>query len=63
MSLEGACPCGMRGKISNRTTGSTRLQAWDVTDQNGTTHRCNWWYSSTARRYRGTCCETGRRTR
>jgi len=62
-SSGGRCPCGMIGIVSDRTHGRTTAQSWTVTSRTSpVAHRSNWWWSPTARRFRGVCCETGRRS-
>ncbi len=58
-----SCACGVQGTWSNRTEGSTRWQSWDVTTENGETHRTNWWWDNDQGRSRGVCTETGRTNR
>lgn len=59
----GKCACGMKGNISNQTTGTWRgCRSYDVTSMDQpVTHRSNWWWDPQARRTDGVCCETGTR--
>lgn len=63
-NMKASCACGMRGKMTDRTTGSSRWSAMVVqAEASYTEHASNWWYDPETLRYEGVCYETGRRWR